>query len=108
MTGLGETLGDALAQRRHRHDFVARIEGEAGAHAVALNTPYAGGHILDRHGDPAADVHALQLELDRSLYLNARFDRPGGGFTATAAMLRRMIAALADEALGGGLAVAAE
>lgn len=100
---IGDRFGRSAAGR-----FVARLEAEAGALRTALNTPYAGGHILDRHADPAAGIHALQLELDRSLYLDAAFDRPGGGFAATVAMLKRMMAALVDEALGGGLATAAE
>jgi N-formylglutamate amidohydrolase len=100
---VGDRFGRSAAAR-----FVARIEGEAGDRATALNAPYAGGYVLDRHADPVRGIHAVQLELDRSLYLDARFDRPGGGFAATAAMLRRMIAALADEALTGGTALAAE
>ncbi|MES2753631.1 MAG: N-formylglutamate amidohydrolase, partial [Pseudomonadota bacterium] len=100
---VGDRFGRSASAR-----FVARLEAEAGPHAVALNAPYAGGHILDRHADPANGIHALQLEIDRALYLDAAFDRPSGGFAATAAMLGRMIAALADEALSGGLALAAE
>ena len=38
---------------------------------VQENTPYAGGHIVERHGAPARGVHAVQLELDRSLYLDS-------------------------------------
>jgi N-formylglutamate amidohydrolase len=34
------------------------------------NSPYAGGHIVERHGAPARGVHAIQLEIDRSLYLD--------------------------------------
>ena len=100
---IGDRFGRSSAAR-----FVARIEGEAWDRPTALNAPYAGGHILDRHGDPAGGIHALQLEFDRTLYLDARFDRPAGGFAATAAMLKRMIAALTDEALSGNLAQAAE
>lgn len=39
------------------------------------NSPYAGGHIVERHGNPARGVHALQLEVDRTLYLDAAQDR---------------------------------
>ena len=87
--------------------FVARVEAVASAAGmpVALNTPYAGGHILDRHGRPAAGMHAIQLELDRSLYLDAALDRPGiGACSAPPTLVRRMLAALADEALGHGRA----
>lgn len=100
---LGDRYGRSAAAR-----FVARLEAEAGERPVALNVPYAGGHILDRHGDPASGIHAIQLELCRGLYLDFVLDRPGTGFAATVAMLKRMVAALADEALAGTLAEAAE
>ena len=35
------------------------------------NQPYAGGHIVRTHGRPAQALHAVQIELDRNLYLNA-------------------------------------
>ena len=106
---LGDRFGRSAAAR-----FVHRIDAVA-AHAglsTALNTPYAGGHILDRHARPAGGVHAIQIEFDRSLYLDAALDRPGAGLNATATLLRAMIAALADEALAPGddrfAAIAAE
>ncbi|NNM76629.1 N-formylglutamate amidohydrolase [Sphingomonas sp. ID1715] len=34
------------------------------------NTPYPGGHIVERHGAPARGIHAVQLEFDRTLYLD--------------------------------------
>ncbi|MDB5695337.1 MAG: N-formylglutamate amidohydrolase [Sphingomonas bacterium] len=94
---LGDRFGRASAAR-----FVARVEAVASAAGLpaALNTPYAGGHILDRHGQPSAGVHAIQLELDRSLYLDRALDRPGPGLARIAAMVRQMLAALADEAVG--------
>ena len=76
--------------------------------AHALNTPYSGGHILDRHGDPAHGIHAIQIEWSRALYLDAALDRPGPGLSRVAATLGAMIDALADEAVGGPLPLAAE
>lgn len=38
---------------------------------VLRNQPYAGGHIVRTHGRPAHGVHAIQIEIDRSLYLTA-------------------------------------
>lgn len=101
----GDRFGKSAAAR-----FIARLEGEAEAAGIghAINTPYAGGHILDRHATPKAHIHAVQIELDRALYLDAGHDAPGAGFAATAAMLRRMIAAITDEALSGLTAIAAE
>ena len=102
---IGDRFGRAAADR-----FVARALAAVAAsgHRGALNAPYAGAHILDRHGRPDAGIHAIQVELDRSLYLDARLDRPGAGLGATAALVARLIAALADEALGGDRALAAE
>lgn len=39
--------------------------------SVARNDPYAGAYTLERHGQPACGVHAVQLEFDRALYLDA-------------------------------------
>lgn len=36
---------------------------------VSLNQPYAGGHIIRTHGRPGGAVHAIQIEIDRGLYL---------------------------------------
>ncbi|HEY0621804.1 N-formylglutamate amidohydrolase [Sphingomonas sp.] len=93
---IGDRFGRSAAAR-----FIGRIEGVAHAAGVrtAVNTPYAGGHVLDRHADPAANIHAIQLEIDRTLYLDRRRDQPGPGFDSTAALLRRIIDSIADEAL---------
>ena len=101
---IGDRFGRAAAAR-----FVARVEAEVEAAGLrhAVNTPYPGGHILDRHGRPADGVHAVQLELDRGLYLDRRGEA-GAGLPAMVALLRRVLAALADEALAGSAALAAE
>jgi N-formylglutamate amidohydrolase len=98
---IGDRFGRSAAAR-----FGARVEAVARQHgiAVAANTPYAGGHILERHGDPRRGVHALQLEIDRSLYLDAALDALGSGAESVTALLRAIIDALADETLPGALA----
>ncbi|MEQ1499674.1 MAG: N-formylglutamate amidohydrolase [Novosphingobium sp.] len=67
---------------------------------AAHNRPYAGGYVLNRHADPAAGIHALQLEIDRSNYLDARLAEPGAGFDAMVDLLiglvRRMAGEVAD------------
>jgi N-formylglutamate amidohydrolase len=90
--------------------LVHRLEGEviATGHRTALNTPYPGGYILSRHGRPDQHIHAIQIEIDRRLYLDANLTAPGKGLAGTAALLRRMIDAATDELLSGGLALAAE
>jgi N-formylglutamate amidohydrolase len=101
----GDRFGRAAATR-----FVHRLDAEAVAagFATAINTPYAGGHVLDRHARPGAGIHAIQIEFDRALYLDLALDRPGDGLVVTARLLRRMIDAVADEALARPGAIAAE
>jgi N-formylglutamate amidohydrolase len=38
--------------------------------SVARNTPYAGGHSTVLHGNVACGSHALQIEVNRALYLD--------------------------------------
>ena len=97
----GDRFGKSAAAR-----FLGRIEGVARAHGIrtAANAPYSGGHILERHGDPRRGIHAIQLEFDRSLYLDAALDLPGPGLDATVRLLRDVIDALADEALPEAIA----
>ena len=47
----------------------ARILRELG-YSVAINDPYKGVEILRRHGQPQQQRHALQLEINRALYLD--------------------------------------
>ena len=56
------------------------------------NAPYAGGYIVARHGRPGEGVHAVQIEIDRSAYLDADLRTPGPGFEGAA----RLIAAIAQ------------
>jgi N-formylglutamate amidohydrolase len=37
-----------------------------------LNRPYAGGYITEHYGRPLRNVHAIQLEINRGLYLNEK------------------------------------
>lgn len=79
---------------------------------VAHNRPYAGGYVLDRHGSPAIGIHAMQLEVCRSLYLDTRFERPSPRMPALSRMLAELVRSLVDEILPDrreqGLPLAAE
>ena len=39
-------------------------------YAVARNNPYAGGYTTDHYGRPIQGIHALQIELNRALYMD--------------------------------------
>lgn len=68
------------------------------------NRPYAGGYVLDRHGAPARGVHALQIEVCRASYLDARLAEPSPRMPGVVRTLAGLVRALASEvaALGGG------
>ena len=66
------------------------VMAEAGRPA-AHNRPYAGGYVLDRHARPLAGIHAMQVEVDRSCYLDARMAEPGAGLDSVVAVLARMV-----------------
>lgn len=75
---------------------------------TAQNHPYAGDHMLERHGRPALHMHAIQIEIDRSLYLDAALDKPGPGLAAARRIVDGIVSALADELPRAALPVAAE
>jgi len=64
---------------------------------AAHNRPYAGGYVLERHAAPDEGLHALQLEIDRSSYLDSRLTEPGKGFAAMAHLLAGLVRRLAGE-----------
>jgi len=64
---------------------------------VAHNRPYAGGFVLDRHARRAAGIHAVQIEIDRTAYLDQAMAEPGPGFDSVVALLVAMVRQLADD-----------
>jgi N-formylglutamate amidohydrolase len=78
-------------------------------HRVAHNRPYAGGYVLDRHGASARGVHAMQLEICRSTYLDAQLREPGQGLAAVVRVLAALVRRMAEDlAAGRSLPQAAE
>ncbi len=66
---LGDRFGSSCAPH-----FTAAAEKSlcAMGYSVARNRPYAGGHITLTYGRPGHGVHALQIEINRSLYLDEK------------------------------------
>ena len=58
---------------------------------VALNSPFAGGHITRHYGKPGAGVSAIQVEICRSLYLDENRVRLKSGWQDIASTLCRFI-----------------
>lgn len=64
---------------------------------VAHNRPYSGGYALDHHAAPRRGIHAIQIEVCRSAYLDAQLDQPGPRLPAVARALAGTVRALARE-----------
>jgi N-formylglutamate amidohydrolase len=79
---LGDCFGASCAAAITDH--VERELTDAG-HTVTRNIPYSGGYTTVHYGRPRADVHVLQIEINRALYMDEeRFERLPGitGLTA--------------------------
>lgn len=64
---------------------------------VALNHPYAGGWTTQVWGRPAEGLHAIQIELNRALYLDEATRLPGPGWSRCEKGVARVITALLSE-----------
>lgn len=72
-----ETMEEALRARGYR---------------VGRNRPYAGGFITEHYGNPVNAVHALQIEINRGLYMDERTYSRSSGFTALRSDLEATLA----------------
>jgi N-formylglutamate amidohydrolase len=77
---IGDRFGAAAS--REVSDMAEAAFVEAGF-VVTRNAPFAGGHITQTYGRPSRGVHAIQIEIDRSLYLNESRVEKSEGFAAT-------------------------
>lgn len=75
---------------------------------IAYNRPYAGGYVLDRHGAPARDIHAIQIEICRSLYLDPQMDNVSDGLQLISDILARLISELSGQLVQMGTAAAGQ
>ena len=61
---------------------------------VRRNNPYAGGFITEHFGNPCIGAHAVQVEVNRGLYLDEKTLDPTAGATDVARDLTEMVRAL--------------
>ncbi|MEO0429904.1 MAG: N-formylglutamate amidohydrolase [Pseudomonadota bacterium] len=85
---LGDRFGAAAGRA-----IVAETEAafERAGFLVGRNTPFAGGYITQRYGRPARGVEAVQIEINRALYLDPRSLEPLPGFDGLKARIERVI-----------------
>ena len=65
----------------------ATLRGQG--YVVSRNKPYAGGFITEHYGNPAVGLHAIQLEINRALYMDERRFERSASFATLAADLER-------------------
>jgi len=91
-------IGDRFGDTCHGSLVAAAFScfGEQGR-VAAHNRPYAGGYVLERHSAPASGFNAMQIEIDRSCYLDTGLAEPGPGFAQVVDVLTGLVRKLAVE-----------
>ena len=94
---LGDRFGASCDQRLTR----LLKESVAGhGYDVQLNRPYAGGFITEHYGRPRQGVHALQIEINRGLYLDEAAIEPTDGFSGLQADLTQVAERMFEDCPG--------
>ena len=90
---LGDRFGTACAP-----ELIERFEAafRARGFTVVRNKPYAGGFITEHYGEPNLGRHALQIEINRALYMNEASLAITEGFDALLEALSWVVGTVAD------------
>jgi N-formylglutamate amidohydrolase len=89
---LGDRFGTSCSPDLIR---LASDQLKALGHVVVLNKPYAGGFNTEHYGRPHEGIHALQVEINRALYMNEASFEKSSAFDRLKADLERMVKAIA-------------
>ncbi len=104
---LGDRYGTSAAI-----EFVDCVEHELRrlGYTVLRNKPYAGGFITEHYGDPANHFHAMQIEVNRALYMDEKSMAKAERFERIAVDLSEVVGTLGERisARYGGERAAAE
>ncbi len=68
----------------------------AKGYRVARNAPYAGGYTTQHYGRPQRRIHALQIEINRAIYMDERTLTPTADFASLKSDLDNLFMALAS------------
>ena len=79
----------------------AEVELRRKGYNVVRNKPYAGGFITEHYGNPAMGWHAMQIELNRALYMDEKTLTRNAGFEALRVDIAGLAEILAEIARGG-------
>ena len=102
---VGDRFGQSAAAR-----FSELLTAQIRTHGygVALNHPYSGDYILRRHSAVGRNIHALQIEVDRSLYLDTALQEPNNEIAKISGLVADLVATLVDAVTGYRTLIAAE
>lgn len=89
---LGDRYGTACSP-----PLIDAFESQFQAHGfrVVRNKPYAGGFITEHYGEPNLGRHALQIELNRALYMNESSMALTRNFSGLVTALEAIVTAVA-------------
>lgn len=90
-------LGDRFGAAAGR-EVMDRVEAafRAVGLRVARNAPFAGAHIAQAYGRPARGQHVIQVEIDRSLYMDEARVQPRADFEAFRALIGEVVADITE------------
>ena len=75
---------------------------------VARNTPFAGAYVTQTYGRPQRNQHAVQVEIDRSLYMDEATVTPSASFERVKTALTGVLLDICEIGRDVSLPVAAE
>ncbi len=88
-------IGDRYGTSCHGEISHELIRGfSALGYSVTRNKPYAGGFITEHYGRPLKGLHAVQIEVNRALYIDEASLKPTSGFTTLQADIAKVINSL--------------
>ena len=88
-------LGDRFGASAAGEVLAALEEGFVGhGLSVIRNAPFAGAFVTQQYGRPARGWHAVQIEIDRALYMDERLVRPNANFDAVRQIVTDVMARL--------------
>ena len=64
---------------------------ESQGFSVSINKPFAGGFITKNYGNPKKSIHAIQIEINRGLYMDEEQIKPNSNFKAFKSTLASII-----------------
>lgn len=89
---LGDRFGAAASG-----EVMDRVEAAfaSAGFTVARNAPFAGAYVTQAYGRPSRNQHAVQVEIDRALYMDEQMIRPHSGFDPLRKRLSMVVAEIA-------------